>query len=83
MTKKLTTQICEEWKKSDRSKNPLTGKTLRKNLKKILSNRCNELLQESSKSPSFSYQSLMKVADKIFFKNSKYKEKITLKLCIF
>ena len=71
MTKKLTTQICEEWKKSDRSKNPLTGKTLRKNLKKILSNRCNELLQESSKSPSFSYQSLMKVADKIYFKNSK------------
>ena len=39
MVKKLTKQTCQEWKQTDRTKNPLTNKQLNDRLKKILLTR--------------------------------------------
>ena len=49
----LTKETCKKWKRTDRTKNPLTNQNLNDRLKKVVSKRCNELLQDSTTS-SFS-----------------------------
>jgi len=68
MLNKLTSQTCKEWKQTDKTKNPLTGKQLNDSLIKILSKRCEELLQETSSS-SYSPDTLIKAVEKHIFKN--------------
>ena len=69
MSKKLTKQTCQEWKKTDRTKNPLTNKQLNDRLKQIVLKKCNELLQDSSVSSSYSPDTLIKAAEKSVFKH--------------
>ena len=69
MSKELTKQTCQEWKQTDRTKNPLTNKQLNDHLKQIVLKRCNELLQDSSVSSSYSPDTLIKAAEKSVFKH--------------
>ena len=69
VSKELTKQTCQEWKKTDRTKNPLTNKQLNDRLKQIVLKRCNELLQDSSVSSSYSPDTLIKAAEKSVFKH--------------
>ena len=66
VVKKLTIKNCEEWKNTDKTKNPLTDKKLNKSLTKILLTRCNELLNEPRTS-SMSPNTLIEAAEKSIF----------------
>ena len=66
MVKKLTKETCQEWKQTDRTKNPLTDQMLNDSLKKILLTRCNELLKEP-RTLSMSPNTLIKAAEKSIF----------------
>ena len=66
MVKKLTKETCQEWKQTDRTKNPLTYQMLNDSLKKILLTRCNELLKEP-RTLSMSPNTLIKAAEKSIF----------------
>ena len=66
VVKKLTIETCEKWKKTNRTKNPLTKQKLNNSLKEILLTRCNELLNEPRTS-SISPNTLIKAAEKSIF----------------